>query len=128
MQKSGMFRAMHVEPNKRTDLDVGMDEDSVEGNCINGVHFSMDGTEIICTQIVYAIFDPRPELNETSLLPQAANLLYTPMTFNDIDGSALVDCGATNTFISRKFATRNNLPITKLSREIKDGSGRVWRS
>ncbi len=129
MQNTAMVNVMYVEPNEGTDLDVGMDEDCVAGNFINGVHFSMAETESSGTQIVEAIFDRRPELSETSLLPQAGNLLYIPVTINDIDGSTLVVCEATNTFISRKFVTRKQYTdyknIRGKSRLVRE---KLWRS
>ncbi len=56
MQKGAMFNVMNVAPNEDPHLDVGMDEDSVEDDFINGEHFSIDETESIGRKTYDSIF------------------------------------------------------------------------
>jgi len=66
----------------------------------------------------------KPEVNVTEGSNPVKRLIYTPININGIPGMALVDSGATDMFISRRFVEENNVKMEAISGEIIGGGGK----
>ena len=60
-------------------------------------------------------------------IPQSAQLLLTPTKINNIDTEALVDCGATSSFISLRFVKHYNIPYEQKSGKLNSGAVSIGR-
>lgn len=57
-----------------------------------------------------------PALNALFAAPEdASELLYTPVPMNDVEGWAMVDSGATSTFLSADVARKHGFEVTNVS-------------
>lgn len=63
------------------------------------------------------------ECNVTDKEEDSKSLLHTTVTINGIEGTALVDCGATSMFVSKEFVEKHEIKISSVSGEIRGGSG-----
>lgn len=64
-----------------------------------------------------------PKCNNTNKEGADGKLLHTPVRINGIDGNSLVDCGATDIFVSKNFVQGHGLEVSAVSGEIHGGTG-----
>lgn len=75
-------------------------------------------------QLADAILTPNTELGAIEKTPnENGDLIHTPVIINGIKGMALVDSGATHSFISTEFAQSHNLKLTKVEGFVRGATG-----